>query len=434
VYFIKDKKIMQTYEVKKLKDEYITKSGKTKERPWRYNKRYSNLLSQSLQRIEQPTKSNRVKYCGCELEFRKYEDGTKKLDKAEFCKYRLCPMCAWRRSIKVFAQLSKVMDYLEKNHEYEYIFLTLTVENPIANDLSKTIDEIAAGFKALTKTKEFKKLSQGYFKALEVTKEATRTAMLYDENGKFVDNDDAGRYYHPHLHVIIAVNKSYFQQGGNSGYLSHKKWMKLWRKCMNIEYDPWVYIKKVREKTEEGKSTEGEISYSGAVAEVAKYSVKMADSIIIDPYQVAKNSGMRTSGERYENMKNNLVEPITDERVFIVDGALKNRRMISFGGKMREVHKLLNLDDPTDGDLVHTGEDEKLREDLDKFVMEIYRWNVYEQDFVMLESGQAQDEKTNDIVSAGSAADEEMGVGGSPSTRKPTPPRNIWNEKKRTVP
>lgn len=49
-------------------------------------------------------------------------------------------MCAWRRSLKIFGQVSKVMDHVEKNYNYRYIFLTLTVKNCYGEDLKDTLD------------------------------------------------------------------------------------------------------------------------------------------------------------------------------------------------------------------------------------------------------------------------------------------------------
>jgi len=246
------------------------------------------------------------------------------------------------------------------NHEYEYIFLTLTVRNVVGNDLSKTIDEMLLAWKAMTRTKEFKKLAKGYFRALEVTKKP--------------DKD-----FHPHIHVIIAVNKSYFDRTGGRGYLHHREWMGLWRRCMNLDYDPRVDIRKVKEDVR--KKDKKNISYAGAVAEVAKYTVKGSE-VIIDPYRVAKNSGIPTDGEAYEKLTV-MCQNYTDEMVSTLDGALKGRRLVSFGGKMREVHKLLNLEDPTKGDLINTDNEEKMHEGL-KYVVETYEWQVAYMNYVLV--------------------------------------------------
>jgi len=351
---------MQTSEKTFLKDKRISRKGKEKEQPWREYKNLAMQLSQSYVRIGEHSKAHRCLICGSWLEFKEFQDDTKKLHHANFCKVRLCPMCSWRRSKKIFGQVSKIMNYMTENHDYEYVFLTLTVRNVVGNDLSKAIDILMESYNRLTKTKEYKKLSKGYFRALEVTKKINR--------------ED----FHPHIHVIIAVNKSYFDKGVNTGYLSHKAWMNLWRKCANLNYDPWVHICKV--KADDGKKESGVITYAGAVSEVAKYTVK-GSQFILDPYQVARSFGISKQSSNFEQIKLSCQE-YTDEMVKTLDKSLKGRRLVSFGGKMRDVHKLLNLDDPAEGDLIKTDNDETIREDLD-YVISTYRWNVEYMNYVL---------------------------------------------------
>ena len=75
------------------------------------NKKKSLLLSESYKRLGLEKKSFRVSECGTFLEFKKFVDGSLKLNGANFCKVRLCPMCSWRRSLKIFSQVSEIMNY-----------------------------------------------------------------------------------------------------------------------------------------------------------------------------------------------------------------------------------------------------------------------------------------------------------------------------------
>lgn len=370
---------MQTSDIVFLSDKKTTRKGKVREKPWKWNKRLSMQLYESYKRIGEINKAVRCKDCGSWLEFWGTHEELGKLKNANFCRLRLCPMCVGRRSEKVFGQVSKIMDYMVENYDYRYIFLTLTVRNIVGNDLSKAIDELMKAWNTLNdKTKKFKKICKGFFRALEVTYNFER--------------ED----FHPHIHVIIAVNKRYFEKkDAKSGYLNHDEWMKMWRKCANLDYDPWVYIETV--KPDDGKKVKGEITYAGAIAELAKYTVK-GNNYIIDPYQVAKNSGQaflqqyEKKGDYYEQLTL-WCQNVTDELVNHLDIALKNRRLISFGGKMREVHKLLNLDNPIDGDLINTDNSE-LREDLG-YVIRTYRWNIEFMNYILVaeEYGQVPEQE-----------------------------------------
>ena len=317
-------------EMEVLKD--ITKSGK--ERPWREKKLKTIELAESYRRLGNK-KYYRIKDCGTYLEYRRYlETQELRLNRSNFCKVRLCPMCSWRRSLKIFGQTSKVMNRALEEKEYRFLFLTLTCKNVDGEYLSNQIDELFKAFTKMTRRKIFKQSVKGWFRALEVTHNLDKNSNNYDT-------------YHPHFHMVLMVNKNYFTD--NKIYISHEKWAELWKSCMEVDYEPLVNIKTFKSGTKE--ETEK------SVAEVAKYTVKDDDLIIKD-----------------ENGQ--VDEELTDDAVFILDKALANRRLVAFGGKLRDIQKELKLDDLEKGDLVLTdNEDDELREDLD-YMIESYHWKV----------------------------------------------------------
>ena len=101
-------------------------------------KQQSDYLSLVYQYLDMCRRAERVSTCGSVLEFGIYPDKAR-LQFANFCKDRLCPMCNWRRSLKLYGQVSAVMDVLEEQG-YQFLFLTLTIKNCSASDLPKTID------------------------------------------------------------------------------------------------------------------------------------------------------------------------------------------------------------------------------------------------------------------------------------------------------
>lgn len=317
-----------------LKD---TKNGKDTD--WRGKKINSLELSNSYKRIGYENKSLRVGECGDYLEFRLAADDALKLTRANFCKVRLCPMCAWRRSLKIFGQVSKVMDCVEENYNYKYIFLTLTVKNCYGEDLKDTLDQMTKGFNKMTRRKQFETSIKGYFRSLEVT---------------YNKEEDT---YHPHFHLILAVNKSYFDD--NRIYISQKGWTSLWQDCIGVDYIPIVDVRRLRKN--KGKE----------VAEVAKYTVKSEDFII-------------------RNDDRQLDEKLTDEVVKILDNALHRKRLVSFGFLFKDIHKKLNLDDSEDGDLTNT-DNEDLREDLTDIILR-YQWNIGIKNYKLVEIDKIKEE------------------------------------------
>lgn len=301
-------------------------------------RKYSILLSESFSRLGKDRKSERVKECGTFLEFRKsLQDLSDKtipyrLSVANFCRERLCPMCAWRRSLKIFGQVSRIMNEIED--KYAFIFLTLTVPNCSGDDLSETIDKLHKGFHRLFNYKRVKTASFGFFRALEVTRNKNPKSKSYGT-------------YHPHFHIIIAVSKRYFK---DRDYIARDDWLQLWQRAMQDFSITQVDVRRVMPK--DFINSDGNIlkSIGAAVAEAAKYTVKSSDYIFPG------------------NKK------LTDEIVCTLSAALFHRRLAAFGGVFEDVRNQLGLDDCEDGDLVHVDSDE-LRPDVG-YMIRRYRWGA----------------------------------------------------------
>ena len=124
------------------------------EKPWRPKKLRSLVIADSLQRLDDEKRATRIRLCGTYLEFTKeIESGRRFLSAANFCRERLCPLCQWRRSLKVFYEVSQVMDAMEADHKNLVpLFLTLTLRNCKAEtgDLSKTLDAVFQGWYRFT--------------------------------------------------------------------------------------------------------------------------------------------------------------------------------------------------------------------------------------------------------------------------------------------
>lgn len=77
-----------------------------------------------------------------------------KLYKANSCKNRFCPVCAWRKARKDALGLSLMMQYVKQAHEKEFIFLTLTTPNVPKNELENEIKHYNQSFRKLIKRKK----------------------------------------------------------------------------------------------------------------------------------------------------------------------------------------------------------------------------------------------------------------------------------------
>ena len=142
--------------------------------PWQRKKKETLEMAASCRRIEKDDHSfkfraAKLESCGNYLEFhRAIKTGDRTLSRANFCKYRLCPMCSWRRSLKIFGQASQVMEEAEKQG-YRFVFATLTVKNCQGVDLGSELTQLYAGTLALLRRKRYKKAVHGWMRVLEVT-------------------------------------------------------------------------------------------------------------------------------------------------------------------------------------------------------------------------------------------------------------------------
>ena len=287
-------------------------------------------LSRIYEDLEMPLRADRVLNCGTQLEFLATEDLSESptLHHANFCKDRLCSMCAWRRSLKVFGQVSQVMDELQRTAPFQFVFVSLTVRNCSSDELKEKVNYLQRSFDVFRRMFHIKRAFLGYFKALEITRNPEQTPDLE---------------YHPHLHCIFAVDKDYFT---SKDYISHTKLCALWKQALGVDYYPQVDIRKIRPE----KITDNEyIALGKAVAEVAKYAVKSDDYLDGDPITV-------------------------QHRVLTFLESLTGRRLCSFGGIFKDIARQLDLDDLTDGDLVHT-DNLPIRNDIRHLIIR-YEWRV----------------------------------------------------------
>lgn len=147
---------------------------------------------------------------------------------------------------------------VEDYPDSRWMFLTLTVRNPAIEDLGETLTQMNAAFKRMEKRKELKPV-QGWIRSTEVTRGKDGSA-------------------HPHFHTLMMVSPSMFTRD----YVTHYRWMELWRGCLRIDYDPNIDVRTVKSKRiKEGESLASSTAdlIRGAVSETLKYSTKPSDMV-----------------------------------------------------------------------------------------------------------------------------------------------------------
>lgn len=290
-------------------------------------KKASRKLSKVYKRIGLDKKSKVVGSCARFIEYNVHTDYTTTLNKVYFCKDKLCPLCAWRKELKLFNQVSKVVDVLQAQ-KYRFLFVTLTIRNCEATSeaLKEVIGEFNAAYTRLCRLNRIKKILKGAFRAIEIT---------YNEK---TDT------FHPHIHLIWVVPKDYFDTGD---YIKQKELCELWKQSLGIDYTPICDIRVVSGKKSKKNGKIVSYDLKSAVAEVCKYAIK-------------SNDYLSHSDETNDKIVSALVE------------SLSRRRLVTFYGVFAEVRKQLKLDDVENGDLVHVSDDKPQEEIL--YTM-VFQWD-----------------------------------------------------------
>lgn len=270
--------------------------------------------------------------CGNYLKFGILVDGSSKIVDANFCRQRLCPSCAFRRSHKAYSNISRVLDFVEQNSNNQFLFLTLTIRNVSGLNLSSALDAMAIGFKRFLDAKGKSGRFSGVIRTTEVT---------VSDDGSF----------HPHYHCILAVPPSYFSRAAGL-YWTTSDFSRAWRECLGIEYDPVVDVRAV-------------FTREGSIKEVAKYAVKPSSLFSGGPLDV-------------------------EERVLYLQRGLHRRRLLSYTGVFGEARRALAIPEEDEDGLT----DSISRADVFRCFV-VYHWGFGVSAYTLEKEEIIHDRKTN---------------------------------------
>lgn len=247
------------------------------------DKMIEKLISASELIDRPPSFIQNLKDCGTLLKV----DKEAHILQGNFCKARLCPVCAWKRSLRLFHEVRDIVSHIKDTDKARYIFVTLTQPNVTADNLSDELSRLMYSFKRFRQFARIKKSAIGMIKGLEVTHNPTSNT------------------YHPHMHVLIAVHPSYFKRGSPL-YISQEEFMNLWKKATDSTLDRLNVDIRAVKKGEEEK----------AIAEISKYTVKLSS----------------------------VCESENIEALATVMRSIHGRRMFTYSGIFRDTAKLLKID------------------------------------------------------------------------------------------
>lgn len=271
-----------------------------------YHKYINTRIVAALNDLRQRELANTIYACGTWAEITVDSKNREHISRANFCRQRLCQICAWRRSARFFAEMVPVLHAVKKLG-YSFIFVTLTMRNCTAQEAPAAVEKLLKSWDRLMKRERYKTGWSGFMRSIEVTYNA------------------AEHTYHPHIHTMIAVKNGYFVKT-NKNYVTTRQLAADWKTALGVDYTPIVWIQSVRDK-KGNRSTET----VGGALETMKYAFKVS------------------------------FKTISSETVDVIQSALRNRRLISFGGIIAKVRTELKkakeeqlCDEPVDDSIIVT--------------------------------------------------------------------------------
>ncbi|EPW33624.1 protein rep [Streptococcus agalactiae] len=235
---------------------------------------------------------NAVKVCGDVVKYAIAYDNAqnvshKKLMYTETCQKRWCPRCMKRKSLSDACEIYALANYLYSEKNYRFLFVTLTVPNCSGADLRDTISTLNKGVDRLMKREPYKSVFKAWIVKVEITYNVRR------------------KDYHPHIHILVAVHKSYLKDKDN--FITNERLRKDWQEVCEDSSITQVDIKQARGDTKKKRLK--------SVLELAKYTAKPTHFL-------------------------------REQKVFdTFYSAIRNRQTLRFCGELSALHKLYELDD-----------------------------------------------------------------------------------------
>lgn len=265
---------------RKLKNEKLVKIGES-------------LLDNNKIKMSKKTLIN-INNCGSWLQFLADKNLEKhKLYQGNFCTNRFCPICSKKKAIKDAVELKVITEYVTKELKRQYIFVTFTAPNVSGKNLSEEIDKYNKAFNHFIKLKKYKNVIKGYIRKLEVTYNNNKKSKSYDT-------------YHPHFHVLISVDISYFKGGI---YIKRDEWLKDWQDVMQDKTITQVDVRRLQ--------TQNKNMLDKSILELTKYIAKDSnylenEEVFLDFYQGLKGKRQYAYGGDFkiarEKLKNGELE------------------------------------------------------------------------------------------------------------------------------
>lgn len=186
--------------------------------------------------------------CGKFLTFLHSRDMQKsKLETGYFCKNRLCPGCAWRKSAHDAVKISCIMQAAAEQG-YRLVFATLTAENVPADELSAAVERYDKAYTEMMRRGKFRYII-GAIRKLEITYNSTTNT------------------YHPHIHSVWFMPRGW-RKSSHPAHITKTELRNAWEAALGSKYAVSAAAQDIRDVKSATREN---------IAEFAKYPAKSCD-------------------------------------------------------------------------------------------------------------------------------------------------------------
>ncbi|WP_312469673.1 protein rep [Neobacillus sp.] len=131
-------------------------------------------------------------------------------------------LLSWERAVELAYLNHQVITEVNKKQQVNWLLVDLGLENITMEQINQILDKMLIGFNRLFKYKSIQQASLGYFRMLDIVKKGDR--------------------YHPRIHILLPMIKSYYQ---GRYYIKYDNWISLWSRAVGIGNGLFVKVKVV---------------------------------------------------------------------------------------------------------------------------------------------------------------------------------------------
>lgn len=167
------------------------------------------------------------------------ECGAFRVYSTSLCRDRLCPVCAWKSSRRLFYRAVAAIQTLELEYSHQYLHCVLTLQHSKRDCLRDHLNVLTRAYGRFRRFSAMKGVD-GSLRSIEIT---------HGEHG-----------FHPHIHAILTVPRT-------AALITENAVRDAWRRALDSEYAPQVNLT-------EAYSVDAADDVFSAVAEACKYALK----------------------------------------------------------------------------------------------------------------------------------------------------------------